>query len=119
MLVAQTRGPGAGGNTWTLVIAANAAELTKDMRGLVAPANWNAIEGRAAAFRPRGGVVNLTGAPDSYFIVTQPLTPGNLRLVAAGWFSSNIDYFALAFAFGAVLLGALTTWTVRVHGARR
>ena len=88
------------------------------MRGLVAPANWNAVEGRAAAFKPRGGVVNLTGAPDSYFIVTQPLTPGNLRLVAAGWFSSNIDYFALAFALGAIVLGALTTWTVRVHGAR-
>ena len=29
LLIAQMRGPGAGANTWTLVVAANGAELTK------------------------------------------------------------------------------------------
>jgi hypothetical protein len=118
LMIGQKQGPAGGSDTWTLIVAANASELTRDMRGLVAPSNWNKIEGRVAGFDPKTGEVNLAPAVDPYFIQTERLTPGNLRLVAAGWMSSNIDCYVLAVALGAILLGFLTAMTVRVYGAR-
>jgi hypothetical protein len=76
------------------------------------------VEGRAAAFDEKSGAANVAPAIDSYFIATASLTPGNLRLVAAGWLSSNIDYYVFAVTIGAVVLGVLTSLTVRSHGAR-
>jgi len=118
MMIVQARSPNGGSDTWTLVVSANGDELTRDIRGLIAPTNWNAIEGRAAAFKPRAGAVNIEGAADAYFIPTQRFSPGNFRLIAAGWLSSNVDDYALAFLFGGLIMGGLTTWTVRVFGAR-
>jgi hypothetical protein len=118
LLVAQARGPAGGSETWTMLVAANKATLARDMRNLVAPSNWNAIEGRAAAFSPRAGAENLARAVDTYFSPTQTLTPGNLRLVAAGFMSSNLDYYLAAVAFGALVLGSLTYLAVRAHGYR-
>jgi hypothetical protein len=119
LLIAQTRGPGTGSDTWTLVVAANSKTLTRDIGGLVAPSNWNTIEGRAAVFGPKSGVENFTLSSNAYFIITKPLTPANLRLVAAGWLSSNIDYYVIAMMLGAFVLGVVTLWTVRAHGARQ
>jgi hypothetical protein len=52
------------------------------------------------------------------FIETQPLSIGNLRLIAASWLSTN-RYFYLAFsAFIALCLGAATTWFVRNVGRK-
>jgi hypothetical protein len=118
MLIVQARSPSGGSDTWTLVAAANGDELKRDVRGLIAPANWNSIEGRAAAFKPRAGAVNIEGAAEDYFIPTRSLGPANLRLIAAGWLSSNVDDYALAFLVGALIMGGLTTWTVKVFGAR-
>ena len=118
MMITQARSPGGGSDTWTLVVAANGEELTRDIRGLIAPANWNSVEGRAAAFKPRAGVVNLEGPADVYFIPTRAFSPGNFRLIAAGWLSSNVDDYALAFVFGGLIMGGLTTWTVKVFGVR-
>jgi hypothetical protein len=39
-------------------------------------------------------------------------------LIAAGWLSSNVDDYALAFVFGGLIMGGLTTWTVKVFGVR-
>jgi hypothetical protein len=118
MMIVQARSPNGGSDTWTLVVSANSDELTRDVRGLIAPANWNAIEGRAAAFKPRAGAVNIDSAADVYFITTQRFSPTNFRLIAAGWLSSNVDYYALAFLIGGLIMGGLTTWTVRVFGER-
>ena len=118
MIIAQARAPFGGTGVWTLLVAANAEELSRDVVGITAPTNWDKVEGRASAFLPRSGVVIIPGAAEGFFIPTQSLRPGNLRLIAAGWLSSNIDYFFLAFLVGALLVGALTTWTVKVFGAR-
>ena len=120
LLVTQAHGPiTSSPDTWTLVVAANAASLTRDMRGLVAPSNWNFLEGRASVFGPKTGASNISRPVDSYFIQTQSLTPTNLRLVAAGWLSSNIDYYVIAVALMALILGGVTFMTVRAHGVQR
>jgi hypothetical protein len=110
--------PPHGLGAWTLVLGANRASLARDMTGLVAPSNWNEIEGRAAAFTPRGGARSIDPSMHSYFIPTGELTPGNLRLIAAGFLSANLDYYALAILVAALLLGLATAAAVRVHGNR-
>jgi hypothetical protein len=118
MMIVQARSPNGGSDTWMLVVSANGDELTRDVRGLIAPTNWNSIEGRAAAFKPRAGSVNINIPADVYFISTQKFSPANFRLIAAGWLSSNVDYYALAFLIGGLVMGGLTTWVVRVFGER-
>ncbi len=110
--------PPHGLGAWTLVLGASRASLARDMTGLVAPSNWNEIEGRAAAFTPRGGARSIDPSMQSYFIPTGELTPGNLRLIAAGFLSTNLDYYALAILVVALLLGLATAAVVRVHGNR-
>lgn len=110
--------PPHGLGAWTLVLGANRATLARDMTGLVAPSNWNEIEGRAAAFTPRGGARSLDSSAQAYFIPTGQLTPGNLRLIAAGFLSANLDYYALAILAAALALGLATAAVVRVHGNR-
>jgi hypothetical protein len=107
-----------GLGAWTLVLGANRASLARDMTGLVAPSNWNEIEGRAAAFTPRGGARSIDASMHSYFIPTAEFTPGNLRLIAAGFLSANLDYYALGILVAALLLGLATAAVVRVHGNR-
>ena len=117
ILLAQAHGP-RGFDTWTLVVGASPASLARDMTSLVAPSNWNEVEGRASVFTPRGGARNIDHAVHTYFIPTESLTPGNLRLIAAGFMSANLDYYVLAVLVAAVLLGLATRAAVKVHGNR-
>lgn len=117
LLLVQARAP-KGSDVWTLVTAPSADGLQRDMLGLVAPSSWSQIEGRAAVYEPKTGVTVVGGVSDSWFVPTASLSPGNLRLIAAGYLSSNIDDYIFAVAIGAIVLGALTTWTVRSFGMR-
>jgi hypothetical protein len=118
IILAQARAPNDGRNTWTIVTAPSNGALARDMRSLAAPTAWNQIEGRAAALDPRTNGVVVTKGRGGYFIETAALTPANVRLVAAGWLSSNVDEYALILGATALLLGLCTAVTVRVYGAR-
>jgi hypothetical protein len=118
ILLAQAQGPG-GFAAWTLVAGASRAMLARDMTSVVAPSNWNEVEGRASAFTPRNGVKAIDYSQNAYFIPTGSLTPGNVRLIAAGFLSANLDYYVLAILAAAVALGLATRAAVRVHGNRR
>ena len=115
LLLAQTRDP-QGAGAWTLIVAANTATLARDMVNLVAPSNWNAVQGRASAFSPRGGAAPVAKSIHPYFIPTASLTPVNIRLIAAGFLSANLDDYLLAVLIAAVLLGVATRAAVRAHG---
>ncbi len=117
ILLAQAHGP-SGFDTWTLVVGADQPTLARDMTSLVAPSNWNEVEGRAAAFTLRGGAKSIDHAVHTYFIPTETLTPGNLRLIAAGFMSANLDYYVLSILVAAVVLGIATRLAVRAHGNR-
>jgi len=115
ILLAQARGQ-KGSDTWTLVIGATQASLGRDMANLVAPSNWNEIEGRSAAFSPRGGAHELDQPTRIWFIPTDSLTPGNLRLIAAGYLTANLDVYAAILLIVAVALGVATRAAVKAHG---
>ena len=118
LVMAQARAPSGGRDTWTLIAAPSEAALVRDMRSLSAPSAWNRIEGRAIAFDPKTADVTVSPAVGGYFIETASLTPGNLRLVAAGWLSSNVDIYVIVLVVAALLLGVLTNITVRLYGVR-
>ena len=76
------------------------------------------VEGRAAAFTPRSGAKSIAPAIQTYFIPTQSLTPANVRLIAAGFFSANLDYYVILILFSAIVLGLATHAAVKAHGNR-
>jgi hypothetical protein len=117
VLLAQARGQ-KGSDTWTFVIGATKASLARDMANLVAPSNWNEIEGRSAAYSPRGGARKLDDATQVWFIPSDALTPNNVRLIAAGYLSANLDVYAALLLAMAGLLGLATRAAVKAHGAK-
>jgi hypothetical protein len=117
LLLTQAQAPSHSG-AWTLVMGADRATLARDMANLVAPSNWNEVEGRASAFTPRNGARSFARATQSFFIPSEEMTPANLRLVAAGYFSANLDYYVLAVLAAAGLLGVATLAAARAHGNR-
>jgi len=118
LILAQAQGPKGGFDTWTLVVGPDEATLARDMQGLVAPSNWNEVEGRAAAFTPRSGAKSIAPAIHTYFIPTQSLTPGNIRLIAAGFLSTNLDYYVILVLVASIVLGLATHAAVKAHGNR-
>ena len=117
VLLAQARGL-KGADTWTFVIGATQASLARDMPNLVAPSNWNEVEGRSAAFSPRVGARKLDDATQVWFIPSDALTPTNVRLIAAGYLSANLDIYAALLLVVAGLLGLATRAAVKAHGAQ-
>jgi hypothetical protein len=117
ILLAQARGE-KGSDTWTFVIGATQPALQRDMGNLVAPSNWNEIEGRSAAYSPRSGAHKLDDATRAWFIPTDSLTPANLRLIAAGYLTANLDVYAAIMLVAAMLLGLATRAAVKAHGAK-
>lgn len=117
VLLAQARGL-KGSDTWTFVIGATKASLARDISNLVAPSNWNEIEGRSAAYSPRAGARKLDDATQVWFIPSDTLTPNNVRLIAAGYLSANLDVYAALLLAMAGLLGFATRAAVKAHGAK-
>jgi cellulose synthase operon protein B len=102
----------------TLVTAPNGAALLNASTCLVDPGVWRNLTGRLAALDVADGSIASVPVEHSSFIVTQPLSPGNARLIAAGWFSLNSDvYVGLAFVF-VLVLSCATTSFVRNVGRR-
>jgi hypothetical protein len=116
LIVAQQAAP-SGGETWTLVTGATSETLARDMARLIAPTVWRKLEGPAAAFDAQTGAVTLAPATQGYFLPMSDWSPANLRLIAAGWFSSNLEYYVLALVLLGALTGLLTAYILRFYGA--
>ncbi|MBV9243259.1 MAG: hypothetical protein JO366_00435, partial [Methylobacteriaceae bacterium] len=69
-------------------------------------------------YDPATGALTSIPVEGGYFVETAPLTIGNLRLVAAGWLSSNLGLYVLGFMLVCVALGLATASVVRRYGAR-
>ena len=118
LLIAQNMLGETSDDVWTMVTAPNSAMLGESVACLVDPRVWRQVEGRLSALDPSEAAMHSKMAESPRFIETQPLSIGNLRLIAASWLSTN-RYFYLAFsAFIALCLGAATTWFVRNVGRK-
>ncbi len=118
LVVAQHEAPAAHGATLTLLLAPSSEVLAASMRDLTGPWMWNQLDGRIAALDSRSARLTVVHAVTDYFIPTATLSPGNLRLIAAGWLSSSIEIYVLIFVLMAIALGAATTATVKRYGIK-
>ncbi|MEJ8571574.1 cellulose biosynthesis cyclic di-GMP-binding regulatory protein BcsB [Microbaculum marinum] len=103
-------------HVWTLLTAPDAEDLANVTAQLTAPTLWRQISGRAATFDTASQSLSTTPVSTFEFVVTSPLTPRNVRLIAANWLSENIATYALLIAFSCVLLGISTAMLLRRIG---
>lgn len=107
VVISQTRQ--AEGGIWTLLTAASPSALLTGTERLMDTTIWREIGGRVSALSPADQNVTTVPATAVSIIVPEPISPTNLRRIAANWFSANILYFTLAIVVGAVLLMLLTS----------
>ncbi len=118
LVVAQHEAPGRRGATLTLLLAPSSEALASSMHDLTGPWLWNQLDGRVAALDLHAPQLGIVPTVTDYFIPTAMLSPGNLRLIAAGWLSSSIEVYVLVFVLMAFALGAATTATVKRYGVK-
>ncbi|MCU0885642.1 MAG: hypothetical protein MUC44_11980, partial [Beijerinckiaceae bacterium] len=77
---------------------------------------WPSVGGQLAVLRHDGSIAVQRNDAAIRFISSRTADIGNLRLVAAGWFSLNpFVYMALSLVLG-LILAAATLWLVRNTG---
>ncbi len=118
LAVAQHEAPSGQGDTWTLVLAPTGEALRSSVRALTAPDLWDQLDGRVATLDPSSAKLATVQPQSDYLISTAPLSLGNARLIAAGWFSRKIDVFVLCSLLLAIALGAATAAAVKRYGVK-
>jgi cellulose synthase operon protein B len=118
LAIAQANVDGSPDGVLTLVTAPNAGALWDAVACLVDPGVWRNLAGRVATLDTTDGSMRSLAADRSAFIATSPLSIANVRLIAAGWFSLNADFY-VGFALALVLaLACSTMWFIRNVGRR-
>ena len=100
----------------TVFTAPNAASLQASAVCLTTPAIWNRLEGRLATLDANTGALTVHEAKQVRFLENGPLSLANLRLVVAGWFSTNPSIFSLILFAAAISLGLSTSTMLRSVG---
>ncbi|MBZ9937479.1 cellulose biosynthesis cyclic di-GMP-binding regulatory protein BcsB [Mesorhizobium sp. BR1-1-16] len=108
LLLAQAASPN-GNSTWTMMTAPSGTELANGAASVAAIRTWSQVGGQYSAFSAATGLVENRAVSNFRFVVTQPLSLQNLRLIAANWFSSNIVSYAVCLIFLCLLLGMITS----------
>ncbi len=116
LLVGQGSNGSTGLGIWTLVTARDAISLRRDAACLADPRVWNQLRGAVSALNLSEARIDANDSSRLRFIQTQQFSIGNVRLIAAGWFSHNIwAYIGLVLAT-ALSLGGMTRMFVRRVG---
>ncbi len=97
-------------DVWTVVTAPNADDLADAVGCLVDPRVSRQIAGRLSVLDVARARMNVVPVDDPHFVATQPLSVGNVRLIAAGWLSLH----ALAYVLGALTLAVLLAAATRL-----
>ncbi len=118
LAIAQHEAPGGRGDTWTLVLAPTGEALRSSVMALTAPDLWSQLDGRVATLASHATKLVTVQPQTDYFIPTATLSPGNVRLIAAGWLSTEIEVYVLCFALIAIALGAATAAAVKRYGVK-
>jgi hypothetical protein len=107
-----------GADVWTIVTAPDADALADNVACLVDPRVSRQISGRLSVLSPSEMKIGIVPVDDAHFVVTQPLSVDNLRLIVAGWFSLHTLHYVVGALALALILTAATTLFVRNVGRR-
>lgn len=105
-----------GSAVWTLVTGRTPETLANAMVRLTAASAWNRIGGQAIAFQASTGDIERRDSTSHRYIVTVPLSFGNMRMISANWLSTNIMPYALMLILAATILGVTTAFLLRRLG---
>jgi hypothetical protein len=108
VVLAEGKSPG-GAGAWLLLTAPTSKLLRQGADALTAQEQWSQIAGRIAIYNSETGKLSTQPVTTFAFLVTQPLTPGNLRLILANWLSDNILAYSVLLVSACVLLGLATS----------
>ncbi len=100
---------GATDNVWTVLTAPNDEELARRSPASSIRACRGRSRGRSRCSTCQRRRSNRSPSPIRDFVITQPLSVGNARLIAAGWLSLHSLYFVGA----AIVIGFLLALTTR------
>jgi hypothetical protein len=116
IVVAQAASP--AGGVWTLATAATAEALLDGTVTLTEGERWSEIAGDVVAWDlGEEKLDTLAGKSRGLFLTSAP-TPGNLRLIAAGWVGDHPLAFALALLLACAGIG-LSTHRLLPHLGKR
>lgn len=116
VVVAQALSP--QGGVWMLTTAATAAALFDGVVALTDGARWDDVSGDVAAWDRVDEKLETTAAKPRAFFATRAPSPGNLRLVAAGWIGDHPIVFALLAVLAAIFVGVATARVLPHVGTR-
>lgn len=108
----------ASDDVWTVVTSPNADMLAESVACLVDPRVSRQISGRVSLLDLGRAKIETTPVTSTRFVVTQPLSVGNARLIAAGWLSLNSLYYVASAVWLGLLLAATTRLFVKNVGRR-
>lgn len=117
VLVAQGFAPTSDA-VWTLIAGHTAESLDAGINEFTLPEYWAKSYGQALAFDAANGRMDIRMPSSVRFIVTQPLGPSNLRLIAANWLSLNIVTYALVLVLCCIAFAFVTSLLLRRSGRR-
>jgi hypothetical protein len=98
----------------TTVITAEDADTFKTALAVaVAGDAWERLDGASAAFDPKDGTSLRRSLGGQLIGLSGDRSPGNARLVVAGWLSSNTTAYLTVVLFCSALLGIFTVFALR------
>jgi hypothetical protein len=92
----------------TFVLASDPTKYAELIEKATRDQNWSRFSGNAAVLRMEDWGPQNGFSQERIYVATSDVSPGNLRLVAAGWLSLNQGYYLLTLA-GLVIFLALAT----------
>jgi hypothetical protein len=116
-LITESANP-SGDGTWLVVTAPTEQALREGTNRITKPTLWSQLAGRATALQLEPERITVQPADTFEFVTTEPLTPRNLRLIAANWLSTNVLPYALLIILGCMGLGLATHFLVGQLGRR-
>ncbi|MGV1791432.1 cellulose biosynthesis cyclic di-GMP-binding regulatory protein BcsB [Rhizobium sp. A37_96] len=116
-LIAQEANP-TNDATWTVVTAPSSGDLRTGVEAMTAQSTWSQIGGRITVYSGKTGKIDTVPVSRFTFVMSQPWSLTNYRLIAANWLSSNILSYALLFVAGSFLLGISTASVLSKIGRR-
>ncbi|MDL2408664.1 cellulose biosynthesis cyclic di-GMP-binding regulatory protein BcsB [Rhizobium calliandrae] len=98
-----------GESTWTIVSAPSAKDLRAGAEAMTSESNWPRIAGHITVYSSKTGKVDTVPVSRFDFVMSQPWSFTNYRLIAANWLSTNILSYAFLVVMLFLLIGVTTS----------
>ncbi|KQV43835.1 MULTISPECIES: cellulose biosynthesis cyclic di-GMP-binding regulatory protein BcsB [unclassified Rhizobium] len=107
-----------GEATWTVLRAPSPSDLAAGVQRLVDPAVWKHLDGGSVAIETASLDVRALPAASRFVTGIDDRSPGNLRRLAAAWFSDNFQFYVLLIVAAMGLFALWLGWIIPRKGAQ-